>query len=167
MSIAIFIIFLLGYTAIALEHPLRINKAAPALLTGMLVWSLLMLGHGGMGLSGGVEHMLDELFHHLGEIASILFFLLGAMTVVELMDAHGGLIASAPSRNPRCQPLRQIRGMTPSLLNLPTGCAFRERCDSATAVCQDTPELHEQNGRTLRCFHPVQMPAETLLAQGL
>ena len=78
-----------------------------------------------------------------------------------------GLIASAPSRNPRGQPLRQIRGMTPSLLNLPTGCAFRERCDSATAVCQDTPQLHAQEGRTLRCFHPVQTPAETLLAQGL
>lgn len=75
-----------------------------------------------------------------------------------------GLIASAPSRNPRGQPLRQIRGMTPSLLNLPTGCAFRERCDSATTVCQDTPELHEQNGRTLRCFHPVQTPAEMPLA---
>ncbi|MBP7408200.1 MAG: sodium:proton antiporter NhaD [Flavobacteriales bacterium] len=90
MTILIVIVFILGYAAIALEHPLRINKAAPALLTGMLVWSLLMLGHGSMGLSGGVEHLLDELFHHLGEIASILFFLLGAMTVVELMDAHGG-----------------------------------------------------------------------------
>jgi len=90
MTILILVIFLLGYAAIALEHPLRVNKAAPALLTGMLVWSLLMLGHESMGLSGGVEHLLDELFHHLGEIASILFFLLGAMTVVELMDAHGG-----------------------------------------------------------------------------
>lgn len=90
MTILIVIVFILGYAAIALEHPLRINKAAPALLTGMLVWSLLMLGHESIGLSGGVEHMLEELFHHLGEIASILFFLLGAMTVVELMDAHGG-----------------------------------------------------------------------------
>jgi peptide/nickel transport system ATP-binding protein len=67
-----------------------------------------------------------------------------------------GLIASAPSRNPRGQPLRQIPGMTPSLLNLPTGCAFRERCDSATAACSVAPELRELDQRLIRCFHPVQ-----------
>ena len=66
-----------------------------------------------------------------------------------------GLIASAPSRNPRGQPLRQIRGMTPSLLNLPNGCAFRERCDSASAACAVQPALQEFDGRALRCFHPV------------
>jgi len=66
-----------------------------------------------------------------------------------------GLIASAPSRNPRGQPLRQIRGMTPSLLNLPSGCAFRERCDSASAACAVQPALQAFDGRALRCFHPV------------
>ena len=66
-----------------------------------------------------------------------------------------GLIASAPSRNPRGQPLRQIRGMTPSLLNLPTGCAFRERCDRASAACAVQPLLKNFDGRALRCFHPV------------
>lgn len=66
-----------------------------------------------------------------------------------------GLIASAPSRNPRGQPLRQIRGMTPSMLNLPSGCAFRERCDRASAVCSDQPALQSFDGRALRCFHPV------------
>ena len=65
-----------------------------------------------------------------------------------------GLIASAPSRNPRGQPLRQIPGMTPSLLNLPAGCAFRERCDHATAACATQPALQEFDGRALRCFHP-------------
>jgi peptide/nickel transport system ATP-binding protein len=65
-----------------------------------------------------------------------------------------GLIASAPSRNPRGQPLRQIPGMTPSLLNLPAGCAFRERCDHATAGCTAQPALQEFEGRALRCFHP-------------
>ena len=78
-----------------------------------------------------------------------------------------GLIASAPSRNPRGQPLRQIRGMTPSLLNLPAGCAFRERCDSATAACQAEPELRATDGRTLRCFHPVPTPTEAQLAEVL
>jgi len=73
-----------------------------------------------------------------------------------------GLIASAPSRNPRGQPLRQIRGMTPSLLNLPVGCAFRERCDNATAACHSEPELRALGDRTLRCFHPVQTLPDTL-----
>ncbi|KDP83470.1 ABC transporter ATP-binding protein [Cupriavidus basilensis] len=67
-----------------------------------------------------------------------------------------GLISSAPSRNPRGAPLRQIPGMTPSLLNLPAGCAFRERCAYATDVCKTTPPLDTAaDGRRLRCFHPV------------
>jgi len=66
-----------------------------------------------------------------------------------------GLIASAPSRNPPGQPLRQIPGMTPSLLNLASGCPFRERCERATAICHTAPPLEMVNGRALRCFHPV------------
>ncbi|WP_416049763.1 ABC transporter ATP-binding protein [Cupriavidus basilensis] len=67
-----------------------------------------------------------------------------------------GLISSAPSRNPRGAPLRQIPGMTPSLLNLPVGCAFRERCAYATDVCKTAPPLDTAaDGRRLRCFHPV------------
>ena len=91
MFTLIIVVFILGYAAIALEHPLRMNKAAPALLTGMLVWSLVMLANEDMFPDGhrSVDHRIESLFHHLGEIASILFFLLGAMTVVELMDAHG------------------------------------------------------------------------------
>ena len=67
--------------------------------------------------------------------------------------AHA-LIASAPSRNPRGQPLRQIRGMTPSLIDLPSGCPFRERCDRASNACRQVPPLHTGEGRTLRCFNP-------------
>ena len=65
------------------------------------------------------------------------------------------LIASAPSRNPRGQPLRQIPGMTPSLIRLPSGCAFRERCDRVSDVCGQAPPVQTGDGRTLRCFHPV------------
>ena len=65
------------------------------------------------------------------------------------------LIASAPSRNPRGQPLRQIPGMTPSLIRLPSGCAFRERCDRVSDVCRQAPPVQTGDGRTLRCFHPV------------
>ncbi|SDX96609.1 peptide/nickel transport system ATP-binding protein [Collimonas sp. OK242] len=66
-----------------------------------------------------------------------------------------GLIASAPSRNPRGQPLQQIPGMTPTLLNLPAGCAFRTRCAYASVECQQTPPLREVEQRMLRCFHPL------------
>ncbi len=67
-----------------------------------------------------------------------------------------GLIASAPSRNPRGSPLRQIPGSTPSLLKLPSGCAFRDRCSYATEVCTDTPPTRTVDGRALRCFHPIE-----------
>ena len=65
-----------------------------------------------------------------------------------------GLIASAPSRNPRGQLLHQIPGSTPSLLNLPSGCAFRERCSRASATCATEPLETARNGRMFRCFHP-------------
>ncbi|MEO8858438.1 MAG: ABC transporter ATP-binding protein [Burkholderiaceae bacterium] len=65
------------------------------------------------------------------------------------------LIASAPSRNKRGEPLRQIPGMTPSLMNLPTGCAFRARCDRASDICAQEPPLRIDGDRTFRCFHPV------------
>ena len=66
-----------------------------------------------------------------------------------------GLIGSVPSRNARGSRLRQIPGMTPSLLNLPAGCAFRSRCPRADAACAaDPPDSFPVEGRTLRCFHP-------------
>ncbi|MBY4733217.1 ABC transporter ATP-binding protein [Cupriavidus pauculus] len=72
-----------------------------------------------------------------------------------------GLIGSAPSRNPRGAPLRQIPGMTPSLLNLPGGCSFRNRCPYATDVCKTDPPLEiSADGRQLRCFHPVHVQQE-------
>ena len=78
------VIFVLGYLAIALEHPIKVDKAASALITGVLVWTLFVL-------SGADQHFIEEqLLHHLSEISSILFFLLGAMTIVELVDAHEG-----------------------------------------------------------------------------
>jgi peptide/nickel transport system ATP-binding protein len=74
-----------------------------------------------------------------------------------------GLIASSPSRNLPGQPLRQIAGMTPSLLNLPSGCAFRTRCERATAVCENTPLLSTEGVRSFRCFHPIQ---NAMVAEG-
>ncbi len=66
-----------------------------------------------------------------------------------------GLIGSVPSRNKRGVPLYQIPGMTPSLLKLAPGCAFRERCERATDACLVMPEPQQpQPGREVRCFHP-------------
>ena len=84
MLIAVIIIFVLGYLAIALEHPLRLNKAASALITGVLCWTIYIIQ------ANSAHTVSEELLHHLGEIASILFFLLGAMTIVELIDSHNG-----------------------------------------------------------------------------
>jgi len=67
-----------------------------------------------------------------------------------------GLIGSVPSRNKRGERLRGIPGMTPSVLNLPVGCAFRTRCPRADAQCeQDPPEFQVGAGHAHRCFHPL------------
>ncbi|MGE3163879.1 MAG: sodium:proton antiporter NhaD [Planctomycetota bacterium] len=117
MALLMISIFALGYLAIALEHPIRVNKAASALLTGVLCWVVYVLGidtllPGGkipqwfieefaresgsdgsivshaMRLAFLVDHQL--LGRHVGEISGILFFLMGAMTIVELIDANEG-----------------------------------------------------------------------------
>ena len=67
-----------------------------------------------------------------------------------------GLIGSVPGRNRRGEPLRQIPGMAPSLINLPPGCAFRARCPRAAEVCRETPPITEPlPGRETRCFRPL------------
>jgi Na+/H+ antiporter NhaD/arsenite permease-like protein len=112
MEFYIIIIFILGYLAIALEHPIKINKTATALVTGVLCWTLFAIALPNntfsesehfvafrTGLSDVLQQNLgesyrlfikSELSHHLAQIASILFFLMGAMTIVELVDAHHG-----------------------------------------------------------------------------
>ena len=66
-----------------------------------------------------------------------------------------GLIGSVPSHNRRGQPLYQIPGMTPILLNLPRGCTFRERCPRADKACLEDPAISVPlPGREVRCFHP-------------
>jgi len=105
------LVFVLGYLAIALEHPLKIDKAAPALLIGSLLWVVYILdAHHILGLGfsaswkeflinhpheNNIEGMREfivehEIIQHIGEIGEILFFLLGAMTIVEIVDQHQG-----------------------------------------------------------------------------
>ncbi|MDZ7848581.1 MAG: sodium:proton antiporter NhaD [Owenweeksia sp.] len=112
MYILMVVIFVIGYAAIALEHNIRIDKAASALITGVLCWTIYILGaqqivdfssipeyisqmffdEGIQVQENMVTHYVTEfqILEHLGEISSILFFLLGAMTIVELVDSHEG-----------------------------------------------------------------------------
>lgn len=78
----IVLVFVAGYLAIVLEQPLRLHKTSSALLTGVLCWTVLALRHG--------ASVAPRVEAQLGDIASVLFFLLGAMAIVELIDAHDG-----------------------------------------------------------------------------
>ncbi|MEY3444964.1 MAG: hypothetical protein RLZZ519_3245 [Bacteroidota bacterium] len=84
MEVAILVIFIAGYVAIAFEHSLMVSKAATALLTGVLTWTLFIFSE------SNPESTLHALEGQVAEIAQILFFLIGAMTIVELIDVHGG-----------------------------------------------------------------------------
>ncbi len=78
-------IFVVGYLAIAMEHVIKIDKAASALLMGILCWVVYAVYN-----ADAIQAIEVQLMHHVSEIASILFFLLGAMTIVELIDSHEG-----------------------------------------------------------------------------
>lgn len=108
MEFIVLAIFVLGYLFIALEHTFHIDKAASALLTGTICWGLFVVGVHEVpahlaedfsafaaGFNGtemqALHHFFEHrLLHHMEDISSILFFLLGAMTIVELVDAHEG-----------------------------------------------------------------------------
>ena len=87
MLIAISIIFVLSYLAIALEHPLKISKSASALLGAGWLWTIYALG------SGDINQVDADLNRSLMGTAQIVFFLMGAMTIVEVVDAHEGFLA--------------------------------------------------------------------------
>jgi Na+/H+ antiporter NhaD/arsenite permease-like protein len=84
MLTAVIIVFIVAYAAIALEHPLKVNKSATALIGAGLLWTIY-------AMSTGDHHLVSE---QLGEslmgTAQIVFFLMGAMTIVEVVDAHNG-----------------------------------------------------------------------------
>lgn len=111
MELLIVAVFVIGYILIALEHPIKINKTATALLTGVICWTIFMVTgptdtlldsaqyttfSKDASISGATtqeihtEYVIHSLAEHLSEIAEILFFLMGAMTIVELVDSHRG-----------------------------------------------------------------------------
>lgn len=98
-------LFVLGYIAIVFEHPLKLDKTVPALLMGALIWAALGLGFnlGHLSIIDYHEHVFNStqtenadegfsanLLHHFGKTAEILIFLIGAMTIVEIIDLHKG-----------------------------------------------------------------------------
>lgn len=116
MELVIVIVFIIGYVLIVLEHPIKISKSAIALVTGVLCWTLFAISSppatllqsehytdflNGLQTSAKelvsltphqvhTEYVIKSLGHQLNEIAQILFFLMGAMTIVELIDTHHG-----------------------------------------------------------------------------
>lgn len=84
MVLLIIAAFVIGYVAIAFEHTIKVNKAATALITGVICWTFYI------SFTGDKVMVVDNLLRHLGDLSQILFFLLGAMTIVELVDAHDG-----------------------------------------------------------------------------
>tara|TARA_Y100000589_G_scaffold130361_1_gene124018 strand:+ start:10453 stop:11793 length:1341 start_codon:yes stop_codon:yes gene_type:complete len=83
MEIFIISVFVLGYIFITLEHVVSVDKASIALVTGVICWALIALGM-------NTPDFKYQLHEHVGHISEILFFLLGAMTIVELVDNHKG-----------------------------------------------------------------------------
>lgn len=98
MEILLVIIFILGYSLIAAENSIRIDKAAFALLTGIVCWALLI------GFDHEPASVVSKISESVGDIAAILFFLIGAMTIVELIDLHNGfdlIVRIVSTRNQR------------------------------------------------------------------
>ena len=92
LTVLIIALFVLGYLCIALESVLEINKAAIALLMCVGCWTLLMVGVQGFfpEVADGVGYVSSRIQHHLGDAGETLFFLMGAMTIVEIVDSNGG-----------------------------------------------------------------------------
>lgn len=85
MHALIIAIFILGYSAIIFEHKLKVNKAGIALVMGVLCWAAYITL-----APGDTEVVLHQINEQMSDISSVLFFLLGAMTIVEVIDAHEG-----------------------------------------------------------------------------
>ena len=94
LTVMIIALFIVGYLCIAIESVTEINKAAIALLMCVGCWTLLMVAPGAyfpeVPAEGLVGHVSGLIQHHLGDTASTLFFLMGAMTIVEIVDSNGG-----------------------------------------------------------------------------
>ena len=95
MEIVIIAVFILGYFGIAFEHTVKVDKLIPALGMMAILWALISVNHMDVfeiipGVGKESHHIENVLLHHLGKTAEILFFLMGAMTIVEIIDYFDG-----------------------------------------------------------------------------
>ena len=95
MEIVIIAVFILGYLGIAFEHSVKVDKLIPALGMMAILWALIAVNHMEVfeiipGVGKESHHIESVLLHHLGKTAEILFFLMGAMTIVEIIDYFDG-----------------------------------------------------------------------------
>lgn len=112
MLTALVIIFIIAYAAIALEHPIGINKSASALLGAGLLWTIYALSTGDHSL---VNHQLND---SLASTAQIVFFLMGAMTIVEVVDSHSGFeVITSRIRTTRLSSLMWLVGFVTFFLS--------------------------------------------------
>lgn len=112
MQIGLVLVFVLAYAAIALEHPLRINKSASALLGAGVLWTVYAMGVGVPDLVG------SQLNESLMGTAQIVFFLMGAMTIVEVVDAHNGFeVITSRIRTSRLSSLMWMIGVVTFFLS--------------------------------------------------
>lgn len=112
MLTALIVIFIIAYAAIALEHPIKINKSASALMGAGLLWTVYALMNGDSHLVG------EQLNESLSSTAQIVFFLMGAMTIVEVVDAHNGFeVITSRIRTTKLSTLMWLVGLVTFLLS--------------------------------------------------
>ena len=118
LTISIVAVFVLGYFCIAIESLTKVNKAAIALLMFVFTWTLFMIDPGqyisGIVGDNAAQAVSEVMEHHLGSTSTTLFFLMGAMTIVELVDQNGGFnfVRSMMSTHSKRKLLWRIAFMT-------------------------------------------------------
>jgi len=112
MITALVLVFVASYTAIALEHPLKVNKSASALVGAGLLWTIYAMP------ALGDHELLGQLGESLTATAQVVFFLLGAMAIVEVVDAHGGFeVITSRIRTKSLAGLMWVTGITAFFLS--------------------------------------------------
>ena len=131
------VIFIVGYILIAFEHKIKIDKAATALVIGVLCWLISFI------IEPSLDSSKAQLFHHLGDISAILFFLLGAMTIVEVVDSHNGFDIITEGINTKSKPMLLILisiltfFLSAILDNLTTAIVMTSLCNKLIKEKQD------------------------------
>ena len=125
METIIITIFVLGYLAITLEHSLKVDKLIPALAMMALMWAIISLSHLPV-FDVNTElkqlepiHIDEILLHHLGKTAEIIIFLLGAMTIVEIIDYFNGFFTIKNFIKTKSKNIHSIDGLPNNTLANP------------------------------------------------